>query len=298
MIDATRKATLRSLELTVIRRLDGILQGDYRGLLPGHGFDRGEARMYLPGDDVRRIDWNVTARTAEPHVRDTIADRELETTLLVDLSGSMSFGTALMEKRDMAVAGAAALGFLVGRGGNRIGALVGSGENQQWMRPRAGRNHLLAVLSALQAVERETGVGDLATMLSTTERLARRRGFIVVISDFIDDSAWAHAMRGLVNRHDVLAIDIVDPREMALPDVGNLTMVDPETGRRRFVDTSSETLRRNFEDAAKAQRTEIARTIRATGADHLRLQTDRDWVADLVRHIVFRRAGRTTGRRP
>lgn len=281
-----------------MRRLDGILQGDYRGLLPGHGFDQGEARPYMAGDDVRRIDWNVTARTAEPHVRDTIADRELETTLLVDLSGSMSFGTALMEKRDTAVAAAAALGFLVGRGGNRIGALVGSGPGQEWIRPRAGRNHLLGILAKLHAVHRDTGSGDLSTMLATTDRLDRRRGFVVVVSDFIDDSAWQPALRGLANRHDVLAIDIVDPREMALPDVGNLTMVDPETGRRRFVDTSSHGLRLRFREAAELQRSDIARTVRASGAAHLRLQTDRDWVADLIRHIVLRRTGHTTGRRP
>ncbi len=298
MIDTRRQAALRSLELTVTRRLDGILQGDYRGLIPGHGSDTGEARPYAPGDDVRRIDWNVTARTNEPHVRDTISDRELETTLLVDLSGSMSFGTALMEKRDTALAAAAALGFLVGRGGNRIGGLVVAGNRQEWVRARAGRSHLYGLLARMWEVERDTGSGDLESALSAVERLARRRGFVAVVSDFLDDGQWDKALRALSHRHDVLAVEVVDPREMALPDVGNLTFVDPETGRRRFVDTSSDELRRRFEEAATEQRLRIGQTLRATGADHLRLRTDRDWVGDLIRHIVLRRSGRSTGRRP
>ena len=132
-----------------MRRLDGILQGDYHGLNPGHGTDHGEARRYQAGDDVRRIDWNVTARMIEPHVRDTIADRELETTLVIDTTGSMSFGTADMEKRDLAVAGAAALGFIVSRGGNRIGALI-SGDGDAWVRHRTGRSHLLGILGRLE----------------------------------------------------------------------------------------------------------------------------------------------------
>ncbi|CAN5313455.1 MAG: DUF58 domain-containing protein [Acidimicrobiia bacterium] len=298
MIEASRPAMLRSLELTVMRRLDGILQGDYRGLLPGHGFDAGEARPYLPGDEVRRIDWNVTARTNEPHVRDTIADRELETTLVVDLSGSMSFGTALEEKRDTALAIAAALGFLVSRGGNRVASLVAAGSRTEWVRPRSGRTHLMGLLTRLDSVDRDTGPGDLAAAIRTADRAAAHRGFVAVISDFIDDGPWDKVLRALADRHDTLAIDVSDPRELELPDVGMLTMRDTETGRRRYVDTRSPRVRHQFAAAAAEQRADIARRIRATGADHLSLSTDRDWVTDLLRHVVLRRSGRSTGRKP
>ena len=243
MIDASRQAALRTLELTVMRRLDGILQGDYRGLLPGHGFDAGEARPYLPGDEVRRIDWNVTARTNEPHVRDTIADRELETTLVVDLSGSMAFGTALEEKRDTALAIAGAIGFLVAKGGNRVAALVAAGSDLGWVRPRSGRTHLLGLLARLDGVGRDTGAGDLAAAIRTAHRATMHRGFVAVVSDFIDDGAWEQALRALSHRHDVLAVEVSDRRELELPDVGMLTMIDPETGRKRFVDTGSAGLR-------------------------------------------------------
>lgn len=298
MIDARRQSALRGLELTVLRRLDGILQGDYRGLLPGHGFDHGEARVYQPGDDVRRIDWNVTARTNEPHVRDTIADRELETTLVVDLSGSMSFGTAREEKRDTALAAAAAVGFLVARGGNRIGSIIAAGDESTRIHPRSGRRHLMGLLAKMHAVGRNTAAGDLAKVLESAERLAKRRGFVAVVSDFIDDGSWPAALRGLASHHDVLAIEVLDPREMSLPDVGTVTMTDPETGRTRLVDTRSVALRTKFAGAAVEQRDDIRSAIRSTGADHLRLSTDRDWVSDLVRHVVLRRAGQTTGRRP
>jgi uncharacterized protein (DUF58 family) len=298
MIDTRRKAALRGLELTVLRRLDGILQGDYRGLLPGHGFDAGEARLYQAGDDVRRIDWNVTARTTEPHVRDTIADRELETTLVVDLSASMSFGTAGEEKRDTGLAAAGAIGFLVGRGGNRIGGIVGAGDEPEWVRPRAGRNHLLGLLGRMYAVERESGGADLARILEAAERLAKRRGFVTVISDFLDTGPWPAALRGLASHHDVLAVEVLDPRELDLPDVGVVTLADPETGRRRFVDTASSHLREAYAEAAARQRVDNRQHIRAAGADHLVLRTDRDWVADLIRHVALRRRGQTTGRRP
>ncbi len=298
MIDQRRQAALRGLELTVLRRLDGILQGDYRGLLPGHGFDAGEARVYQPGDDVRRIDWNVTARTLEPHVRDTIADRELETMLVVDMSGSMSFGTVKEEKRDTGLAAASAIGFLVARGGNRIGGIVGAGDEPQWVRPRNGRTHLMGLLGRMYAVERDSGSTDLTRVLEAAERIAKRRGFVAVVSDFLDEGPWPAALRGLASHHDVLAIEVIDPRELELPNVGTITLADPETGRRRFVDTTSAALRTAYATAATDQRADNRRHIRTAGADHLVLRTDRDWVGDLVRHVSLRRTGQTSGRKP
>ncbi len=291
-------AVLRGLELTVMRRLDGLLQGDYAGLLPGHGSELGEARVYVPGDDVRRIDWALTARTGDPHVRDTIVDRELETTLLLDLSASMAFGTASQEKRDVALAAAAAVGFLTARGGNRVGALLSEGGSDAWVPHRSGRAHLFALLGRAQSLSRDGGAVDLAALLRRGGRLARRRGLVVVISDFLDDGPWARELRWVAQRHDVIAAEIVDQREMELPNAGPLVVVDPETGRRRHLDTARRKVRLRYAEAAAAQRAGIAAKITTAGADHVRLATDGDWVRDLVGHVLWRRRRRHTAARP
>lgn len=293
----TPRNALRGLELTVLRRLDGILQGDHRGLIPGHGSEAGEARQYRPGDDVRRMDWNVTARTNHPHVRDTIADRELETTLVVDTTGSMAFGTAGSEKRDLAAAAAAAVGFLVQRGGNRVGAVL-VGDDIETIPHRTGRTHLQRIMHRVLSAPRDRGPGSLESGLRKAGRLARRRGLVVVISDFIGDRSWERPLRQLAARHDVIAMEIGDPRELELPNIGSVSLVDPETGRTRRLDTQSSSLRRRYAEAAAQDRAETRTRILGTGADHLVLSTGRDWVADLVKHVRMRRRGNTTGRRP
>lgn len=293
-----RHAALRVIELEVLRRLDGILQGDYEGFIPGHGTELGEARAYQPGDDVRRIDWNLTARTNEPHVRDAIADRELETTIVIDLSGSMSFGTAFHEKRDLAVAAAGAVGLLASRGGNRIGAILLEGEQLTRFPARAGRRHLQGVLLRMLESGRDEGGSDLGAGLRQADRVARRRGLVVVISDFLDGGEWQQPLAVLSRRHDVLCFEVLDPRELELPDVGSLTLVDAESGRKRWANTRSERLRHRYRIAAQEQRRDIGQRIRGAGADHVILRTDGDWVADLVRQVAGRRRGGTTGRRP
>lgn len=293
-----RRGALRSIELEVLKRLDGILQGDYEGFLPGHGSELGEARPYQVGDDIRRIDWNLTARTADPHVRDAVADRELETTLVVDLSGSMSFGTALAEKRDLAVAAAGAVGLLASRGGNRVGAVLLEGDRHVRVPPRSGRRHLQGLLMRILDTGRNLPPVDLGSGLREADRVARRRGLAVVLSDFLDPDDWQRPLSVLARRHDVLCIEVVDPRELDLPAVGPVTFLDPETGRKRWVDTGSAGLRQRFAAAASEQRDGIRSSTRRAGADHVTLSTDRDWVVDLVRHIARRRRGRTSGRRP
>jgi uncharacterized protein (DUF58 family) len=350
---------LRRLELIITRRLDGLLHGDYLGLVPGSGSELAETREYHPGeDDVRRMDWNVTARTTVPHVRDLIADRELETWALVDATPSMDFGTALVEKRDLAVAAVAAVGFLTARAGNRIGAhiIAGSGRTAtsrrrpgSWSsaaRPeeehseriiripaRAGRAHLLSLLRLLLDGERQVrrmtarggsalGPGGRSAPVSSggsasgpvesrlaeaadgLHRSAHRRGLIVVVSDFLDglDSAvdtglgtdgegpaWERSIRRLAHRHHVLAVEVLDPRELELPDVGLLTLIDPETGQRREVSTASKRLRERYAAAAAEQRELVGAALRRSGADHLVLRTDRDWVRDIVWHVVAQR---------
>ena len=289
---ASSAEVLRRLELTVTRRLDGLLQGDHRGLVPGHGSELGETRIYQPGDDVRRIDWNVTARMQVAYVRTPIADRELECWLLVDQSASLDFGTADREKRDLALEAAGAVGFLTAKGGNRLGAVLLQADKAVTVPARSGRQHLLAVLHrVLEAPRVDGGTTDLATGIQRLDASARRRGLAVVISDFIgtEPDRWAGPLRRLGLRHDVLAVEVVDPRELELPDVGVLTLVDTETGRLRDVQTSDAGLRSRYAVAAAAQRAEIAAAIRGSGAAHLQLRTDRDWLRDLVRFVALRR---------
>lgn len=282
---------LSRLELTVTRRLDGMLQGDYRGLVPGHGSEPGETRRYHAGDDVRRIDWNVTARTQIPHVRETIADRELETWAFVDVSASIGYGTAACEKRDLALAAVAAVGHLTARTGNRIGAITLEDGRPDITPARGGKAHLQGLLRKIggSLADPRPGRGDLATGLRLMGNTMRRRGLAVVVSDLLDDTDWERGLRQLATRHEVLVVELVDPRELELPDVGLVDLLDPETGELFEVATGDASLRRRFTEAAAAQREEIARAVRRAGADHLVLRTDRDWLVDLARFVTWRR---------
>ncbi|HEY6748549.1 MAG TPA: DUF58 domain-containing protein [Mycobacteriales bacterium] len=288
---------MRRLELTVVRRLDGLLQGDHLGLLPGPGTETAAAVPYRPGeDDLRRMDWGVTARTLQPHVRTLVADRELETWALVDLSASMDFGTARAEKRDLAVAAVAAVGFLSAGGGNRIGAhLLGPGGVRR-LPARSGRPALLGLVRSLLTAPRAEPGADVLPLvagLDTVDRQHRRRGFRVVVSDFLEPGQdWEPALRRLASRHQVLAVEVVDPRELELPDVGLLALVDPETGRRREVWTGRRALRTRYAEAAAEHRLAVRTALRRAGADHLVLRTDRDWVRDLARFATDRRRRR------
>src|SRR4051794_10692330 len=282
---------LHRLELTVRRRLDGLLQGDHLGLVPGSGSEAGDSRSYHPGDDVRRMDWPVTARTQVPHVRETIADRELETWVVLDLSASLDFGTANCEKRDLAIAGLAAVSHLTVRGGNRLGAVVTTGERVDRYPAVAGRLAADRLLRSVVGTPRAAGGrrGDLAAALESLRRPPRRRGLVAVVSDFLGDADWERPLRGLSARHELLAIEVVDPRELELADVGLLTVVDPESGQTLEVPTGNAEVRRRFAEGAGAQRREIAAGLRRAGAAHLRLRTDGDWLADVVRFVAHRR---------
>ncbi|ADL47756.1 Erythromycin resistance leader peptide [Micromonospora aurantiaca] len=291
-------AVLARLQLMVTRKLDGLLQGDYAGLLPGPGSEAGESREYRPGDDVRRMDWPVTARTTMPHVRRTVADRELETWLAVDMSASLDFGTGRWLKRDVAVAAVAALAHLTVRGGNRIGAVVGTGGPGTMLRlpARSGRKEAQGLLRAVAGAEIRPGRSDLGALVDMLNRPPRRRGVAVVISDFLaPPQQWGRPLRKLRVRHDVLAVEVVDPRELELPDVGVLPVVDPESGELHEVQTADPGLRRRYAEAAAAQRGAIAAELRAAGAAHLRLRTDRDWLLDMVRFVAAQRHARTRG---
>nr|WP_277605365.1 DUF58 domain-containing protein [Glycomyces sp. L485] len=281
--------TLDRLQLLITRRLDGLLHGDYLGLLPGPGSEPGEAREYRPGDDVRHMDWPVTARTTQPHVRTTVADRELEAWLAVDLSPSLDFGTVGMLKRDLAVNAVAAFSYLAGRGGNRVGAVVTEGGPAKAIPPRPGRAGSRSLLRAVTELPKGTGPGSLADLLDKTRRHTRRRGLAVVVSDFIDDGDWARELRRLSVRQQVLCVEIVDPAELRLPDVGVLDLIDPETGDHVEIQTGNARFRARYEEAATEQRERIAAGIRGAGASHLRLSTGADWLRDIAAFVAERR---------
>lgn len=281
---------LRRLELTVLRRLDGLLQGDHAGIVPGPGTDLGDARTYAPGDDVRRIDWALTARTNDPHVRNAIADRELELVVVLDTSGSLAFGTGTVDKRTLARDVAGAFVLLAARGGNRVGALL-SGEPPRWLRPAGGTAHAAALLSAMARAP--VAGGDFAAALRRVRRLVRRRGMVLAVSDFLGAPGWQRELRALATRHDVIAVEVVDRRELTLPDVGYLTLVDAESGVRRVVDTRDGVVRARFAERQRRFRAGVARDVTRAGADHLRVHTDDDWVVAVARFAARRRLRRT-----
>ena len=290
---ARRERSLRQLELAITRKLDGLLHGDYQGVVPGAGTDAGGGRLYGAGDDVRRIDWNLTARSNETYVRETVAERELETWLVIDGTASLDYGTAQYEKRELVLAIAAAFGFLTARSGNRIGAVVFDGTRTDVVPPRAGRDAVLSLLHRLQRrPPAASGPGALADSLRRVNHLARRRGLVVVVSDLLDTSDWPRELRALATRHDLVVAHVSDPREDDIPPVGLLTVVDPETGELHEVQTASRRFRARYAAAADERRQSVAKGVRSAGAGYLQVSTDRDWMVDVVKFVVRKRRRR------
>jgi uncharacterized protein (DUF58 family) len=294
----------------ISRRLEGLLHGDHLGLLPGHGSERAESREYRLGDDVRRMDWAVTARTTVPHVSDMIADRELTTYAVVDLTPSMHFGTHTWEKRDLALAATTAFGVLTTRLGSRFGLTIVQGTGPRdgitELPPRGGRDSLRHGLRMLAAAPRtdearrspaESGSRPLNAALEQLGRRGLRRGLVVVVSDLLGDpQAWSRSMRALTGRHQVLVVEVRDPRELELPSVGVLALTDPETGAELEVDTRSPGLRERYAKAAAAERAEVAKALRKVRAGHLVLSTDSNWLLDIARHVAAARRSRGVAR--
>jgi len=280
---------LRTLELTITGRLDGVLHGQYQGLTPGHGSEPGESRLYQPGDDVRRIDWNITARTRETHVREQIADRDLTAWLVVDASATMHFGTTTDDKAQVAMAAAASIGFLTARNQNRLGACLVAGPSIHVVPPRSGSNQVRAILSLLSAPPDSEGRGhaDLAGAIDRVGAIAGRRGFVAVISDFGGD-AWQPSLARLSLRHDLLAITVHDPREYDVPPIGMVEMIDPATGGVREVRITRKVQQR-FVDAARDERRRRADALARARADVIELSTDSDWLGAIVEHTRRRR---------
>jgi uncharacterized protein (DUF58 family) len=304
------EAIVRGLDLGVRRRLEGLLPGDQPTPAVGVGTELAQVRAYRPGDDVRQIDWNATARTGEPHVRVHVAERSVTTWLMLDLSPSMAFGTADRLKVDVAEGIANAVGRLATRRGNRLGVMTFGGPQPRVLPPRQGRAGLHGAIEAsrqfaapelhpdetmeINATARRNGGGrsELGEALRKAGALARSRSLLVVVSDFRGPRDWVSPLRSLSARHGVLALEIVDPREQELPDVGELVLADPETGRQLRVDTSSAKLRERFAAEAAAEREDLARELRRSGADHAVLSTSGDWLRILARFLGGRARGR------
>ena len=295
------EAALRRLELTIVRRLEGFLHGDHLGLLPGPGSDTNDARIYQPGqDDVRKMDWAVTARTTVPHVRDTMADRELEVWGLLDATPSMNWGTDGITKRDLGIAAIATIGFLSQKMGDRFGGMVMVPDKVKRFQARSGRTALYGLLRKLLTEpivpDHATGTLELSDGIEQLTRSERRRGMRVVVSDFLtpgdselDPSVapeWEKAIRRLAVRNQVLAVEVVDRHEIEFPDVGEMLIRDPETDFSRYINTSDEAARRRMDAATTAQRERIKVALRRAGAGHIQLRTDRDWVADIARFVL------------
>jgi uncharacterized protein (DUF58 family) len=285
------EALLRALDVSIGRRVQGLLAGDFRSTLLGEGSELALVRPYVPWDDVRRIDWNVTARTHEPHVRVTLAERVLVSWLVLDTSASMQFGTADRRKADVAEGVAIAFGHLATRRGNRLGVVTFGDDDPQSLPPRQGRTGLLGLLLALRREPgaSPTGATSLGEAIRRANALARQRSLVVLVSDFRGRRDWRRPLLQLASRHDVLAVEIRDPREQELSNVGVLWLVDPETGRQLRVDTRSRKLRDRFAAAASSERTAVERALSSVGVRHVVLTTDGDWLRELAIFLRRRR---------
>jgi uncharacterized protein (DUF58 family) len=284
---------LRRLEWRLGRRLDGRLQGAYRTVWHGTGLDFTDLRVYTPEDDVRHIDWNVTARADQPHVRLYTEDRELTAWLVIDRSASMKFGQAA-GKESTATELAVSLGRVVSQGGNRVGAILFDNDRHLVIPPRTGRDQILRITHELLKPAARTAKGkttDLSKMLTLAAgTTAKRRSLIFVMSDFIGDPGW-HKPLGLLNhRHEVVVVRVVDPAELDLPDLGVILVEDAETGEQLLVDTSDPLLRGRLSAQVDAREAELAEGMRQAGVDAHRITTDQDLLASLV--TMVRRSGR------
>ena len=272
--------SLEALELAIGRRVDGLLAGDYRSAFAGVGTELHQVRPYEAGDDVRRIDWNVTARTGQTHVRVELAERVLVTWLVFDASASMAFGTSERRKADVAEGVALAIGHTATRRGNRLGLVAFGADDPRWRRPRQGRRGLLLTLAALR--DEPAGNGGLADALALLDGIALQRSLVVIVSDFRGPIDWRQGLLRIAGRHPTLAVEIRDPREQELADVGELRLIDPETGRHLRVDTSDRKLRERFAEAAAEERTGLVRMLSSAGVRHVALSTEGDWLRELA----------------
>lgn len=301
---ATPERILQRLDWQVIRRLDGLLQGDYRSLFYGYGIDFADLREYQPEDDIRYIDWNVTARMDAPYVRQYVEDREVTAWFLVDLSPSMDFGGTVTDKRAVMIDLVAVMARLLTRHGNRVGAVLYTGQNsvpggaatlsqriERVIPARGGRNQVLLLINELlkqPRLERAPST-DLHAMLDGAMQAIRKRSLIFILSDFFSAPGWEHTLSLMKQRHEVLAVRLWDPREMELPDLGPIWMEDAETGEQMYVDTHDPRFRAKFDEVTRERAAALAAAFRHAGVEPWSLSTDEDLVKAVMRFAGARK---------
>jgi uncharacterized protein (DUF58 family) len=296
----TPEALLQRLEWTVLRRLDGLLHGDYRTLFRGHGVDLADLREYQHSDDVRHIDWNVTARLQTPHVRVYNEERETSAWFLLDLTSSLDFGSGAVKKRAVAAELVGVLARMLARHGNRVGAVLYSGRVEAVIPAGSGRRHVLHILHRMLAVAdrlpakgRPPSETRLHELLQSAGHAIVRRSLLFVISDFISAPGWDKPLAQLSQRHEVLAVRLYDPLEQALPDLGFVTMQDAESGEQLFVDTNDRGFRKRFAALAEAREEALRAAFGHAGVDVLELSTD-DHLMDAVMRFADLRKRRSS----
>jgi uncharacterized protein (DUF58 family) len=285
---------LRRLEWTVIRRLDGLLHGNYRTLIRGFGLDLADLREYQYHDDVRKIDWNVTARLQTPYVRGYNEDRDINAWFLLDLSPSVDFGSGEVRKRSVATDFVAVLASLLMRHGNRVGALLYGDKVDTVIPARSGRRHVLHLMDRIASrapLPRSAGT-RLDELLHSAFQIVKRRSLVFLVSDFISAPGWAKPLALLARRHEVLAVRLYDALEMELPDLGLFVMQDAETGEQLFVDTHDRGFRRRFTELAQRREAELRAALRDAGVDALELATGDDLADAIVRFAELRKRRR------
>src|SRR6266540_4447246 len=291
---STPERILQRLDWQVIRRLDGLLQGDYRSLFYGYGVDFADLREYQPEDDIRYIDWNVTARMNMPYIRQYVEDREITAWFLLDLSPSVDFGTLQSLKRTVLIDFVTTFARLLTRHGNRVGAIFYGGRVERTIPARGGRLQVLRLANELLKQPRlpKAPFTNLTPLLEAGLNSIKQRSLIFIISDFISTPGWERPLNLLNQRHEVLAIRLWDPREVELPDIGPIIMEDAETGEQLYVDTHDKKFRQRFQAAALQREATLSEAFKRSGVDALSLSTEEDMVRAIVRFATLRQQRR------
>jgi uncharacterized protein (DUF58 family) len=291
---ATPERILQRLDWQVIRRLDGLLQGDYRSLFYGYGVDFADLREYQPEDDIRYIDWNVTARMDSPYIRQYVEDREITAWFLLDLSPSVDFGTAQNQKRAMLIDFVTTMARVLTRHGNRIGAMFYGSRIEHTIPARGGRMQVLRLVNDLLKQPRlaRAPFTDLTPLLKSGLNAIKRRSVIFLVSDFICEPGWERPLKLLNQRHEVLVVRLWDPREVELPDIGPVVIEDAETGEQMYIDTHDRGFRKRFKEAATQREADLTEAFKRSGVDALSLSTGEDLVRAIVRFAKLRQQRR------
>ena len=291
---STPERVLQRLDWYVIRKLDGILQGNYRSLFYGHGLDLADIREYQFGDDIRAIDWNVTARMTTPYVRQYLEDREVSAWFLLDLSPSVDFGTVNVLKRNLLIDFTTSMARLLTRRGNRVGAVVYDGQNEHVIPAGNSKMHVLRMVNDLQSMKPlpRTPLTNLSHVLEHAQRAIHRRSLVFIVSDFITTPGWDKPLGLLTQKHEVLSVRLTDPREKDLPDIGMVIFQDAETGDQLYIDTHDRKFRERFRRMVEKREFELTATFRHAGIDVLELSTEEDLVQAIVRFATLRKRHR------